>query len=92
MKNKLELTWIGKGKEEKIEPRILLFDSEKSYGDKDTENMLIHGNNLLALKALESKFLNKINSELSELYNIVLTLNSMTKENEIYKTHKLVIK
>lgn len=61
MKNqKLELTWIGKNEEKRIEPRILIEDKEKSYGDKDTENMLIHGDNLLALKALEDKFTNKV--------------------------------
>ena len=59
-KQKLELTWIGKGDEPKIEPRILIEDSEKSYGDKNSENMLIHGDNLLALKALEQDFAGKI--------------------------------
>lgn len=34
----------------------MIQDITKSYGDSDTENMLIHGNNLLALKALEIKF------------------------------------
>ena len=52
-KGKLELTWVGKYEEEKLEPRILIEDKSKSYGDPDTENMLIHGDNLLALKALE---------------------------------------
>lgn len=55
-KQKLELTWIGKDKEIKIEPRILLHDKEKSYGDENTENMLIHGDNLIALKALEQDY------------------------------------
>ena len=50
-KPKLELTWIGKGEELKLEPRILIEDPKKSYGDPKTENMLIHGDNLLALKA-----------------------------------------
>jgi len=57
---KLELTWIGKDEEIKLEPRILIEDPSKSYGDKNTENMLIHGDNLLALKALESEFTGKI--------------------------------
>ncbi len=57
---KLELTWIGKGEEPKIEPRILLHDPSKDYGDPNTENMLIHGDNLLALKALEQQFAGKI--------------------------------
>lgn len=56
MGNKLELTWVGKNKQEKIEPRMLLLDKEKSYGDEKTENMLIHGDNLLALKALVSEY------------------------------------
>ncbi|WP_282775481.1 site-specific DNA-methyltransferase [Phaeodactylibacter xiamenensis] len=59
-KQRLELTWIGKGQEPKLEPRILIEDTEKSYGDKQTENMLIHGDNLLALKALEQDFTGKI--------------------------------
>lgn len=59
-KQKLELTWIGKGDEPKLEPRILLWDKDKSYGDEDTENMLIHGDNLLALKALEQEYAGKI--------------------------------
>ena len=49
---KLELTWIGKGSEPAVEPRILLHDASKDYGDPAADNMLIHGDNLLAL-ALE---------------------------------------
>ena len=59
-KQKLELTWIGKGEEIKLEPRILIEDPGKSYGDPKSENMLIHGDNLLALKALEQDFAGKI--------------------------------
>ena len=59
-KGKLELTWVGKYDEEKLEPRILIEDKSKSYGDPDTENMLIHGDNLLALKALENKYTDMI--------------------------------
>lgn len=60
-KQKLELTWIGKDQEfDNIEPRILVEVPEKSYGDKNTENMLIHGDNLLALKALEQDYTGKI--------------------------------
>ena len=59
-KQKLELTWIGKGEEPTLEPRILIEDPDKSYGDKNTENMLIHGDNLLALKALEQDYAGKI--------------------------------
>jgi len=57
---KLELTWIGKGDEPKLEPRILIENPEYSYGDPTTENILIHGDNLLALKALEQDFGGKV--------------------------------
>lgn len=59
-KQKLELTWIGKDKQPVLEPRILIEDREKSYGDKNAENMLIYGDNLLALKALEQDFAGKV--------------------------------
>lgn len=59
-KGKLELTWVGKYEEEKLEPRILIEDKSKSYGDPNTENMLIHGDNLLALMALQSEFSGKV--------------------------------
>lgn len=59
-KQKLELTWIGKDEETKLEPRILIEDPEKSYGDPRSDNMLIHGDNLLALKALEQDFAGEI--------------------------------
>lgn len=57
---KLELTWIGKGDEPKLEPRILIENPEYSYGDPNSENILIHGDNLLALKALEQDFAGKV--------------------------------
>lgn len=75
MANKLELTWVGKENEIKVEPRILIENpalsniSHKTSGQAsifDTENagnfdnMLIHGDNLLALKALESKFAGQV--------------------------------
>jgi len=56
----LELTWRGKDQRPRLEPRILIEDPERSYGDKNTENMLIYGDNLLALKALEQDFAGKI--------------------------------
>lgn len=70
-KNKLELTWIGKYDERKpLEPRIIIENKEYSYGHPETGvlpngkpwngNMLIHGDNLLALKALEQDFANQI--------------------------------
>lgn len=57
---KLELTWIGKGQEPEVEPRILLHDPSKDYGDPNSENMLIHGDNLLALKALEQQYAGQV--------------------------------
>ena len=63
MPQKLELTWIGKNDPKNQispEPRILIHNEEYSYGDQNTENMLIHGDNLLALKALEQKYTGQI--------------------------------
>lgn len=57
---RLELTWIGKGREPEVETRILLHDPSKDYGDPNSENMLIHGDNLLALKALEQQYAGRI--------------------------------
>jgi adenine-specific DNA-methyltransferase len=79
-KQKLELTWIGKDKRPRLEPRILLEDKSLSYRSEgrqlaqdeipfDTdiatpsasdENLLIHGDNLLALKALEQQYAGKV--------------------------------
>ena len=54
---KLELTWVGKDEPmQKIEPRLLLHHKEKSYGETGTGNMLIHGDNLLALRALLPRY------------------------------------
>lgn len=69
--NKLELTWIGKNDEPlAIEPRLLLDTPEYSFGEIETGtlpngkpwpgNMLIHGDNLLALRALEENFAGQI--------------------------------
>lgn len=60
IKQKLELTWIGKGQEPKLEPRILIENPEYSYGDPHTENILIYGDNLLALKALEQDYAGRV--------------------------------
>lgn len=57
---RLELTWVGKGENPQVEPRILLHDPSKDYGDPNSENMLIHGDNLLALKALEQEYAGKV--------------------------------
>ena len=66
-KQKLELTWIGKEKRPKLEPRILLEDPARSYHaaqrvrENDIfDNRLIFGDNLLALKALEAEFTGKV--------------------------------
>lgn len=60
---KLELTWVGKQSRTRLEPRILLEDTDKSYHAKTRvtardifDNVLIFGDNLLALKALEADF------------------------------------
>lgn len=60
LNGRLELTWTGKENRKLIEKRILIEDKSKSYGDPESENMLIHGDNLLALKALENDFSGKI--------------------------------
>lgn len=57
---RLELTWIGKDEQPQVEPRILLHDPSKDYGDPNARNMLIHGDNLLALKALEQQFAGQV--------------------------------
>lgn len=53
---KLELTWVNKDDKKILEPRILIEDKNNSYGDPKSENMLIHGDNLLALQALMDKY------------------------------------
>ena len=62
MANKLELTWYGKDEPIHVEPRLLIENTALSNtsSDPDTENMLIHGDNLLALKALESKYAGQV--------------------------------
>lgn len=66
-KQKLELTWVGKENRPRLEPRILIEDPAKSYHaaarvtDNDIfDNVLIHGDNLLALKALEADYAGKV--------------------------------
>ena len=62
MANKLELTWYGKDEPILVEPRLLIENAALSNtaADPDTENMLIHGDNLLALKALERKYAGQV--------------------------------
>ena len=63
MRKRLTLEWIGKESRPKLEPRLLVEDAEKSYksastadDDPSANNLLIHGDNLLALKALEGAY------------------------------------
>lgn len=62
MANKLELTWYGKEEPIRVEPRLLIENTALSNtaSDPDTQNMLIHGDNLLALKALENKYAGQV--------------------------------
>lgn len=62
-KTKLELTWIGKDKREKLEPRVLIEDESMGYSQNAPDgapgiqdNLLIKGDNLLALKSLEAGY------------------------------------
>lgn len=76
-KPKLELTWIGKDKRPRLEPRILIEDKALSWRAEASaplqgdlladerppsfhDNLLIQGDNLLALKALESKYAGEV--------------------------------
>jgi adenine-specific DNA-methyltransferase len=65
-KTRLELTWIGKEHRPRLEPRILIEDEKLSYhaparrGGDIFDNLLIHGDNLLALKALEAEFAGRV--------------------------------
>lgn len=76
-KQKLELTWIGKNKYPRLEPRIFIEDANHSYesplnneginsllssqkNEDFNNNLLIHGDNLLALKALEQNYSGKV--------------------------------
>lgn len=65
---KLELTWYGKENDIKVEPRLLIENHKLSFeyvkkGNayvNNDDNLLIHGDNLIALKALENNFTGKI--------------------------------
>ena len=66
-RQKLELTWIGKDKRPRLEPRILLENPARSHhaaqrvSENDLfDNRLIKGDNLLALKALEAEFTGRV--------------------------------
>ena len=66
--NKLELFWIGKGDNRPLETRILLENPNLSFSVEPSglfeysyyDNILIHGDNLLALKAIEKDYANKV--------------------------------
>jgi adenine-specific DNA-methyltransferase len=57
---KLELVWPGKEDWAKPEPRLVL--EQKRFGTKSgaDDNLLIHGDNLLGLKALERNYTGKV--------------------------------
>lgn len=65
-KQKLELTWIGKENRARPEPRILVEQRDLSYyrtGGSSNDifsNILINGDNLLALQALQADFGGKV--------------------------------
>ena len=66
-RQKLELTWIGKENRPRLEPRILLEDPARSYHSKTRvsetdvfDNILIQGDNLLALKAFEQTYAGQV--------------------------------
>ena len=68
MNKKLELIWYGKEEQNNVESRLLIEDINKSYSSNSSDlfdvtindNILIHGDNLLGLKALEKDFSSKI--------------------------------
>lgn len=59
---KLELIWPGKDDPIQPEARILIErpDLSNTTHDPNTQNMLIHGDNLMALKALEHQYVRKV--------------------------------
>lgn len=87
-KQKLELTWIGKDERPKLEPRILIEDPDLSYHAKERhseddifDNMLIHGDNLLALKALEADYAGKVKCiYIDPPYNTDQALNELYED------------
>lgn len=82
--NKLKLTWIGKEDEPlTFEPRLLFATPEYSYGEVEpytltngkpwSSYVLIHQDNLLALRALEQDFAGQIKCIYIDLpYNTVI--------------------
>ena len=90
---KLELTWVGKYDEQQpLEPRILIENPEYSYGEVETGvlpngkpwkgNMLIHGDNLLALKALEQDYAGQVKCiYIDPPYNIKAAVDEYYDDN-----------
>lgn len=64
MAQRLELNWIGKTDQRPLESRILIEDKKLSYKRESNslldepiyDNILIHGDNLLALQSLLHSF------------------------------------
>lgn len=67
-KPKLELTWVGKEDRPRLEPRVLIDVPDLSHaapstqggGPGITDNLLVQGDNLLALKALEAEYAGRV--------------------------------
>lgn len=65
-KQKLELMWIGKEVRPRLETRVLCEDKSVSHFANSTneqatkDNLLIHGDNLLAIKSIESDYSGKV--------------------------------
>lgn len=83
---KIRINMDWKRKKEPIEPRILIENKKLSYS-KDTigifdqgtkDNLLIHGDNLLALRSLEKEYEGKVKCiYIDPPYNTGLHLNTM---------------
>lgn len=61
-KSKLELTWVGKENRPRLEPRVLIDVPDLSHagGPGIMDNLLVQGDNLLALKALEADYAGRV--------------------------------
>lgn len=66
-KTKLELTWVGKENRPRLEPRVLIDVPELSHAAAAADgsagimdNLLVQGDNLLALKALEAEYAGRV--------------------------------
>lgn len=65
-KDRLHLNWPGKDRRPRLEPRILIEETDKSFVDSNRregdifDNILIHGDNLLGLRAIEQSLSGKV--------------------------------